>query len=129
MLLFNNHLFIIKTNQMVQVVGYSVKTNKNGEDFVVLELQGDIVMILSKESNRYYASARRCTMASTFDEAVAATLIGKQIPGSIVRVEVEEYEFEDKDGEIKTLNYRYQYQPEAVQETSKVVPMHIDRAA
>jgi hypothetical protein len=114
---------------MVTVVGFVVKTNKEGNDFVVLELQGDIVMVLSKESNRYYASARRCNMASTFDETVAATLIGKQIPGNIVRVDVEEYEIEDRDGEVKTLNYRYEYQPEAVQEASKVVPMHIDRAA
>jgi hypothetical protein len=113
---------------MVTVVGFVVKTNKEGEDFVLLELQGDIVMVQSQKSGSFYATAKRCTMASTFDEAVAATLIGKQIPGSIVKVECEEYEIEDRETrEIRTLAYRYQYQPEQVQEAFKVV--HIDRAA
>ncbi|RYZ91403.1 MAG: hypothetical protein EOP04_00505 [Proteobacteria bacterium] len=113
---------------MVTVVGFVVKTNKDGEDFVVLELQGEIIMVQSQTTGKFYATAKRCTMSSTFDEAVAASLIGKQMPGNVVKVECEEYELEDKEtGEVRTLAYRYEYQPEVVQEAFKVV--HIDRAA
>ena len=49
----------------------------------------------------------------SFDETIAKGLIGTQMKGDVVRVQVEPYEFIDKrTGEVMTLQHSYAYQPE-----------------
>ncbi len=103
---------------MVTVSAYAVRQNQQGESFVVLILQGDMELIQSQQTGNFYVSARKCTISSTFNEQVAATMVGKQLPGRIVKEACESYDFVDPDtGEIIELNYRWTYCPdEAPQE-------------
>jgi len=70
-------------------------------------------LVQSMGTGRFYATAKKCSITSTFDEAAAQTLIGKQMPGSIQRVEAEPYEYTvPKTGEVILLQHTYQYVPE-----------------
>jgi hypothetical protein len=98
---------------MVQVVGYSLKTPKEGKPYVALELEGAIEMVQSQNTGRHYATVRRCVVSSTFDEHTAARMVGKEMAGSIERVSCEPYEFTIREtGEVTLLSYRWDYQPE-----------------
>src|SRR4051794_11778670 len=98
---------------MVTVVNYNFRTNKEGKEFISLELQGDIELVQSMETGRFYATARRCSITSTFNEETAKTLVGKQMPGTIQRVESEPYEYTIPDsGEVILLQHSYEYVPE-----------------
>ncbi len=98
---------------MVTITNYHVRKNNEGETFISLELQGDIEMIQSASTGNFYASAKRCSMSSTFSEDVAKTLIGKQLPGRIDRVECEPYDFTVKQtGEVISLTHTYVYSPD-----------------
>ncbi|MCU7551788.1 hypothetical protein OCK74_21890 [Chitinophagaceae bacterium LB-8] len=98
---------------MVTIINYSIRENGEGKSFVSLELQGDVEMIQSAQTGRFYATARRCTIPSTFTEDIAKTLIGKQIRGRIERVQTEGYEYTVKEtGEVITLTHSYTYNPE-----------------
>jgi hypothetical protein len=98
---------------MVTVSSYAVRQNKDGESFVVLQLQGDLELVKSQVTGNFYATAKKCTISSTFNEQVAASLVGKQIPGKIVKQQCEPYEFVVPDtAESVILNYRWTYVPE-----------------
>lgn len=56
-------------------------------------LQGDIEVAISKETGRPYLTARKTAIPCTFDDSVAKSLIGHELPGGIERVEVKPYEF------------------------------------
>lgn len=98
---------------MVTITNYHVRQNNENKSFIALELQGDIEMIQSASTGKFYASAKRCCMSSTFSEDVAKTLIGKQLPGRIDRIECEAYDFIVKNtGEVISLTHTYVYNPE-----------------
>jgi len=96
---------------MVQIVDYAQRTNADQENFFALILQSsEIHVVKSKESGRNYITAPKASIPSTFSEHVCQSLIGKQLPGSIRKVEVEEYQFTIEDtGEVITLDYRWEY--------------------
>jgi hypothetical protein len=98
---------------MVTVSTYHIRTNKDGKSFIALELQGDMELVQSMETGRFYATAKRCSITSTFNEETAKTLIGKQMPGTIQRVEAEAYEYTvPETGEVILLQHTYSYVPE-----------------
>ncbi|MBV4357708.1 hypothetical protein [Pinibacter aurantiacus] len=98
---------------MVTITNYSVRQNSEGKSFVSLELTGDIELIQSSITGRFYATAKKCQIPSTFPEEVAKTIIGKQMPGRIERVECEPYEYTVKEtGEVKLLTHSYTYVPD-----------------
>ncbi len=101
---------------MVTIVDYHVRTSsKDGKDFIALELQGDFEMVQSQESGRFYATAKRCSISSTFTEDVAKQLIGTQYPGSIARVQRDPYEYKiPETGETIMLSHGYEFRPEEV---------------
>ncbi len=106
---------------MVKVIGYSLKENKEGKEFVSLELQGEITMVQSAETGNFYATARKASINSTFDEQTALSLIGSTLPGRIEKVECAEYELVDKTtGEVKYLSHRNEFVPE-----NEVTPMRV----
>jgi hypothetical protein len=108
---------------MVRVVNYHVRQNKEGKDFVTLELQGDLVMVQSLETGRFYATAKKCSITSTFTEDIAKTLVGQQIPGRIERVACEAYDYTvENTGEVITLSHRYEYFPDGT--PAPVIEMH-----
>jgi hypothetical protein len=98
---------------MVTVTNYAERQRKDGSSFIVLEITGGLELVQSSSSNNYYATVRKCTIPSTFSAQIAQTLVGTQIAGNIVRINVPPYEFVNKrTGEIMQLQHGYSYQPE-----------------
>ncbi|WP_282112337.1 hypothetical protein [Maribacter stanieri] len=98
---------------MVRIINFKQYTSDEGKVFNVLELQGGIEMVKSQTTDRYYATARKATMPSTFDENTCKSLIGTELTGQIVKVQTEPYEYTIQEtGEVIELSHRYEYQPE-----------------
>src|SRR5829696_70080 len=97
---------------MVQVTDFKKKESKDGREFLLLKLTGDLSIVQSSKGT-WYAATPSCYIPSSFEENVAKSLIGKQLPGSIVRVPTEPYDITNEEtGEVMTLAFRWGYQPE-----------------
>lgn len=97
---------------MVTVTKFAKRVSKDGTSFIALELTGKLELIKSQTTGRFYATVRRCSLPSTFDEEVAALMVGTKVEGDIVRVEVEPYELISKrTGEVLLLTHSWAYQP------------------
>lgn len=102
---------------MVRIVNYQKRETEEGKEFFLLELQGGIETIKSKESGRFYLTAKKTMISSTFDEQTCMALIGTELEGKIEKVECDPYEYTIKDtGEVIELSFRYQY----IQQEEKV---------
>lgn len=100
-------------SNMVTVTDYAVRQNSDGEPFVALQLQGDLEMVRSQETGRFYATARTCSIPSTFTEPVAQKMIGQQIQGRIIKQECDPYEYTiPESGEVVTLSHTWEYTPD-----------------
>ena len=98
---------------MVKISGFKQRKTAEGKTFITLELQGDVELVQSTQTGKFYATSRHCSISSTFDEEEAKTLIGKHFPGRIVRENVEEYDYIVKEtGEVIKLCHAYVYDPE-----------------
>lgn len=99
---------------MVTVVDFSLRVNKEGKEFYALILQeGGLSLVQSKQTGNFYATAKKCSIGSTFNEQTCKAMIGEKITGSIQKKQCEPYEFTVKEsGEIITLDYRWVYLPE-----------------
>ena len=107
---------------MTTVIGYSLKENKEGKTFVNLELEGNLTMVQSNETGKFYATKKKCFISSTFDEETAKSVIGSQIPGSIEKVDVEEYEYTvPATGEVITLSHSWEFIPDGGTKPLRVV--------
>ncbi len=94
---------------MVRIVDYKAYQNEEGEDFFVLVVQGGITVVKSKETGRTYLTKQTAKVSCTFDEDTCKDLIGTDIPGRIIKMEVEPYEYTNEEtGELITLTHRYQ---------------------
>lgn len=96
---------------MVTVTNYLQRENAEGKAFFMLEITGDLEIIISEKTGKPYATVRKTSIPSTFDETTCKMMLGKQIPGNIIKVITEEpYSYVIKDtGEEIQLNYRYEY--------------------
>ena len=111
---------------MVKIIDFKERETKEGDIFYSLVVQGDVEFVESKETGRYYATAKKAFVACTFDESTCAALIGSEIPGSIKREECEPYEYVNTDtGEVSILSHTNVYSPE---ESSKDKPKIADFA-
>jgi hypothetical protein len=111
-----------KLKTMVRISNYLERKSEDGKTFFVLELQGGLEMVMSQNTGNYYATAKKTSMTSTFDEETCKALIGSKLPGSITRVESEPYEYVVKEtGEVILLSHSYVYNPKekVVASTSK----------
>lgn len=98
---------------MVRIIGFKERQKENGEAFYVLEVQGGIEMVLSQSTDNYYATAKKATISSTFDEQTCLAILGTEMPGKVVKQECEPYSYVVKEtGEEITLSHRYVYEPE-----------------
>lgn len=98
---------------MVRIINYVKRQNSAGEDFFLLVLRGGIQLVKSQETGRFYATMKQATISTTFDENTCKSLIGEEIPGSIVKVETDPYEYTVQEtGEVMTLTHRWEYQRE-----------------
>lgn len=99
---------------MVTVTAAHKREKENGEKFMTLELQGDVELVQSSNTGRFYATARRCFIFCTFDEAIANKLVGTQMAGHIEKIECDPYDFTIPDtGEVIELSHTYTYVPES----------------
>ena len=102
---------------MVTVTNFVPRTRKDGTTFIALEISGGLELIQSNTTGKFYATVKKTTIPSTFDENIAKTLIGSQIPGDVVRIQVEQYDYINKrTGELMKLQHSYSYQPEGSME-------------
>lgn len=107
---------------MVKIIDYQLRQSKDGEEFFALIIEGGLEMVKSKQSGRYYATSKKASVTSTFDELTCKELIGEKIPGSVQKVECDPYEMTIKDtGEVVTLNHRWVYLKEGETLTQKVL--------
>ena len=98
---------------MVTISDFAVRTRSDNSQFFCLILQGGIELVKSKQTERFYATVKKASIPSTFDEATCKASIGSQFPGSIQKQSCPEYSFTVKDtGEVLLLNYRWEYVPE-----------------
>ncbi|WP_175580740.1 hypothetical protein [Paracnuella aquatica] len=114
---------------MVTVKNYHVRQNAENKPYVSLELVGDLEMVQSQNTGRFYATQRRCFIYSTFDAETAKLMVGKSMPGAIVRTSCDPYEYTiPETGEVVLLAYRYTYVPEegkAAAPQAPVVPLRV----
>jgi hypothetical protein len=98
---------------MVTIVSTQKRIAKSGKEFNVMVLQGDVEIAISKETGKPYLTARKTSIPCTFDESIAKTLVGQQLPGGIERIEVKPYEFVvPSTGKKIKLSHSYQYSKE-----------------
>ncbi len=104
---------------MVTVKNYHVRQKDSGENYISLELEGDVTFVQSQNTGRFYAAAKHCFMYAAMDEKTAKALVGTQMPGSIERVACDPYEYTIPDtGEVKILSYTNEYRPAEATETA-----------
>jgi hypothetical protein len=98
---------------MVTVTNFQKRKNQDEEIYFALEIQSDdLEFVVSKTTGRHYATVRRAFMSSTFNEVMCKRIIGKEMPGSIVKVACEPYEFTvPESGEVISRAFRYEYSP------------------
>lgn len=97
---------------MVTIIDYKKRQNADGKDFFTLTLAGDITFVKSSVSGNYYATQWLSSVTSTFSEEVCKSLLGKQIPGVVERIETEEYEYKiPETGETVILTHKYCFSP------------------
>ncbi|MCK3683972.1 hypothetical protein [Maribellus sp. YY47] len=96
---------------MVTIVDIVKRSSREGNEFVALIVQGELEMLTSKSGN-LYAAARKASIPSTLEFEAARLMIGKELPGSIEKVECAPYEHFTPEGEILQLNHRWQFVPE-----------------
>jgi hypothetical protein len=106
--MFNN----LTQTIMVTISNYGVRQKENGEQFIALILQGDVEFIKSQKTGKLYATAKQTSIPSTFSEEICKTLIGKKLPGRIVKEDSEPYEYTLQSGEVVELNHTYKYDPD-----------------
>jgi hypothetical protein len=107
---------------MVTIVDFVKRQNREGKEFNALILQSGLELVKSQETGNYYATSKRASISSTFDDAACRNIIGQQIPGSIQRVESEPYPFAVKEtGEVLTLTHRWVYTKEGETVEEKVI--------
>ena len=53
---------------MVRIINYQKRTTEEGKDFFVLEIQSGISMVKSKETGKFYATANKASISSTFED-------------------------------------------------------------
>lgn len=102
---------------MVTVKDYKTRENSEGEQFLVLVLEGGVTPVKSKKTGKMYFTSKTATVGTTFDEETCKSVIGAQFPGQIVKVKTEPYTYVIKEtGEEITLEHRWEYHDEVLQE-------------
>ena len=97
---------------MVIVKNYFHREGEKGEPYITLQLEGDMELVQSQKTGRFYATARTCNIYSTFDKPTAERMVGTEMPGKIVRVSCEPYLFTiPETGEVVELAHAWDYVP------------------
>jgi hypothetical protein len=99
---------------MVSVIGYKSIEKENGEEFLVLVVQGGVEPVKSQATGKMYFTARTVNVPATFDEDTCKSLIGSQFDGIIKKVKTNPYEYTIREtGEVVQRTFRYEYVTDA----------------
>jgi len=110
---------------MVRIIDYKARTSEDGKEFFTLEIQGGIEMVLSQSTGNFYATARKSSITTTFNEQTCKALIGTEMSGNIEKQECEPYEYTVEDtGEVITLTHKYMYVSESSSSQKQNVQKH-----
>lgn len=114
---------------MVRIINYQKRTTEEGKDFFVLEIQSGITMVKSVTTGKFYATANKASISSTFDELTCQALIGTELPGKVEKVNCEVYDYTIKDtGEVITLTHRFEYVDES-ENQEKAITQKVERSS
>lgn len=106
---------------MVLITGYQ-KREAEEREFFLLELEGEIEIVISQKTGLPYATTRKTFMSTTFNEVTCKALVGKELPGVISKVEVDPYEYiVPGTDEVKILGHKYMYLADEKQTTEQAV--------
>lgn len=112
---------------MLKIIETVQRTNSEGEEFWAFILQDGLQLVQSKETGNFYATARTTSITSTFNEEVAKSMIGSEIPGTIQKIACEPYEYTIKEtGEVVTLEHRWEYRPEGAEVPAETKTVEMD---
>ncbi len=97
---------------MLTITGYRECINSENKSFFTLTLESGIEMIQSQKTGQFYASSKRATITSTFNEDVCKSLVGTTIAGRIEKMSCDPYSYViPETGEQVELSHRYSYVP------------------
>lgn len=114
---------------MVRIISYKTRQKEDGTNFYLLEVQGGIEMVLSKATGQYYATAKKATVSTTFDEETCKALVGSQMPGKVSKIKTEPYQYVIKEsGETISLEHKYIYLPEGVESSEEKLAKQLEEA-
>lgn len=114
---------------MVRIIDYKTRQKEDGTEFYLLEVQGGIEMVKSKETGLYYATAKKATVSTTFDEETCKSLIGTEMSGRITKIKTPAYQYTIKEtGEIISLEHKYVYLPEDVEKEEEKQVVELEEA-
>ncbi|MBD3615356.1 MAG: hypothetical protein HUJ22_02200 [Gracilimonas sp.] len=106
---------------MVKIKSYVNRKNSEGESFNALVLEGDLETVTSETGNVYF-TARTTTVPSNFDAEKCESLIGRELPGKIVRIPCEPYDYTiPESGEVVILSHTYEYDPSSTETMEEAV--------
>lgn len=74
---------------MVTIIDYKLRNEQSEKPFYSLITQSSVEMVQSKETGQFYATARKASIPNSFTEEVCKSLIGTQLPETVVKVEYE----------------------------------------
>lgn len=95
---------------MVKIVNYNKRKSQDRKPFFILTVQGGIEMVRSQNTGDLFATAKKATIPSTFDEDSCNTLVVDDKPGMIIKPQCDPFEYTIKDtGEIIILSHKYAY--------------------
>ena len=97
----------------VTVTNYLKKKNSEGGSFLVLTIEGGVQMRQSQDTGNWFASSLKTNILANMDEASCRAMIGKELPGTIIKKKCPPYSFTiPSTGEERTLDYTFDYSPE-----------------
>ena len=93
----------------VLVTDYQKKQNSKGGNFMVLTVEGGIIMQKNQQTGSWVAQALRTNIIANLDEKSCKALVGKSLPGTVIKKFVAPYTFRMANGDERVLNYKYEY--------------------
>lgn len=96
---------------MVKIIAEETRKNSKNEEFNVFILQGSMELVKSQDTGKFYATARKCSITSTFDRDTALELIGTKLPGTIEKSPCDPYTYQTESGEEITLDFQWVFNP------------------
>lgn len=106
---------------MVKIIDAQTRVNsKTKAEYNVIVLLGDVQVLNSKSSGKFYLTAKRVVLPTTLDQVQAKELVGTTLPGVIEKVDCPEYEIKMPNSNKKVkITHTFQYSPAVAGEVTK----------